>query len=314
MYAAPGLKQIVICDKNTLASTPVDPIAWGIRKNATLTINHFKQVEDYRKRKFRNMLNFKLEGETLQPTIFLFKKLLEWINGNCDTQVITQKQSSSNKDVFKFINGKNLGIDFEWIYNQDGRSCKITMEGAFPYNDALVFIDSADNTTPVTFTGITDDGTDLTIYRGFNPEKFEKPANTSLGDIYFIQTRSLNIKTESKKNIYNVSIVNNLMITLEMIGNEASISDFITRLNKGLLDNVIFQEKNGSSTYDKFDFAANVLSQTDEMVINDEERTLKIILEGRVPINDISFLYGSLNGGESTDTTGKTGGTIRFGY
>lgn len=313
-YAAAGLKQIVMCDKGTLSTTPADPIALGIRKDAVLTINHFKQVEDYRKRKHRNMLNFKLEGETLQPTIFMFKKLLDWINGNVDVQVITQKQSSSNQDVFKFNSGKELGIDFEWTYNQDGRSCKITFERALPYNDAVVLIDAADNTTPVSFPGITDDGTDLTLYRGASPDKFEKPASVSLGSNSLITVRSLNIKTESKKSIDNLSLVDNLMITLEMTGREASIADFVTRLNKGALDGVVFQEKNSATTYDKFDFNANVLSQEDEFVINDEERTLKIVLEGRIPIYSVQFLYGSSNGGDAADTKGTTGGTIKFGY
>jgi len=178
-YAAAGLKQIVMCNKGTLATTPVDPIALGIRKDAVLTINHFKQVEDYRKRKLRNMLNFKLEGETMQPTIFTFKKLIDWLNGNVDLQVVTQNQSTSAKDVWKFNAGKELGIDFDWTYNQDGRSCKITFERAFPYSDAVTFIDAADSTTAVTFAGITDDGTDLTLYRGSSPDKFEKPAATS---------------------------------------------------------------------------------------------------------------------------------------
>ncbi len=313
-YSAPGLRQIVLCNKGTLATTPVDPIAFGVRKDAVMTINHFKQIEDYRKRKFRNMMNFKLEGESMQPTVFLFKKLLDWINANNDMQVVTQNQSSSARDVWKFNAGKNLGLDFDWTYNQDGRSCKITAEAALPYNGAVAFIDEADNTTAVNFAGITDDGTDLTLFRGFNPDKFEKPSGTSLGVIDFIQTRSLNIKTESKKTIYNISIVNNLMITLELTGNEASVADFVTRLNKGQLDSVVFQEKNSGTFYDKFDFNANVLSQTDEMVINDEDRTLKITLEGRVPVYAATFLYGTGNGGNAADTKGTTGGTIRFGY
>ncbi|AFH47790.1 Hypothetical protein IALB_0076 [Ignavibacterium album JCM 16511] len=313
-YAAAGLKQIVMCNKGTLATTPVDPIALGIRKDAVLSINHFKQVEDYRKRKLRNYLNFKLEGETMQPTVFLFKKLLDWINGNFDLQVVTQNQSSSAKDVWKFNAGKELGLDFDWTYNQDGRSCKISFERAFPYNDAVTFIDAADSTTAVSFAGITDDGTDLTIYRGASPDKFEKPAASSLGSFNLVTVRSLNIKTENKKSIDNMSIVDNLMITLEMTGREASISDFVTRLNKGMLDEVIFQEKNSGTYYDKFMFNTNVLSQTDEMVINDDERTLKIVLEGRVPIYSVSFLYGTGNGGDATDTKGTTGGTVKFGY
>lgn len=313
-YAAAGLKQIVMCNKGTLSTTPVDPIALGIRKDAVLTINHFKQIEDYRKRKLRNMLNFKLEGETMQPTVFLFKKLLDWVNGNVDLQVVTQNQSASAKDVWKFSAGKELGVDFDWTYNQDGRSCKITFERAFPYSDAVTFIDAADSTTAVNFTGITDDGTDLTLFRGANPEKFEKPSGTSLGSSGLITVRSLNIKTENKKSIDNMSLVDNLMITLEMTGREAAIADFVTRLNKGQLDSVVFQEKNGATTYDKFDFNSNVLSQTDEMVINDEERTLKIVLEGRIPIYSVTFLYGSSNGGTAVDTTGTTGGTIKFGY
>jgi len=312
-YAAAGLKQIVMCNKGTLATTPVDPIALGIRKDAVLTINHFKQVEDYRKRKLRNMLNFKLEGETMQPTIFTFKKLIDWLNGNVDLQVVTQNQSTSAKDVWKFNAGKELGIDFDWTYNQDGRSCKITFERAFPYSDAVTFIDAADSTTAVTFAGITDDGTDLTLYRGSSPDKFEKPAATSLGSSSLATVRSMNIKTESKKSIDNLSLVDNLMITLEMTGREAAISDFVTRLNKGMLDGVVFQEKNSGAYYDKFDFNAKVLSQTDEFVINDEERTLKIVLEGRIPIYAVSFLYGTGNGGDAADIKGTTGGTVKFG-
>ncbi|MFZ5986925.1 MAG: hypothetical protein ACOYWZ_07360 [Bacillota bacterium] len=313
-YAAAGLKQIVMCDKGTLATTPVDPIALGIRKDAVLTINHFKQVEDYRKRKLRNMLNFKLEGETMQPTIFTFKKMIDWLNGNVDLQVVTQNQSTSAKDVWKFNAGKELGIDFDWTYNQDGRSCKITFERAFPYSDGVTFIDAADSNTAVTFAGITDDGTDLTLYRGSSPDKFEKPAATSLGSSSLVTVRSMNIKTENKKSIDNLSLVDNLMITLEMTGREAAISDFVTRLNKGMLDGVVFQEKNSGTYYDKFDFNSLVLSQTDEFVINDEERTLKIVLEGRVPIYAVSFLYGTGNGGDVADTKGTTGGTVKFGY
>lgn len=313
-YAAAGLKQIVLCDFGTLATTPADPIAMGIRKDATLTINHFKQVEDYRKRKLRNMLNFKLEAETLQPTVFLLKKLLNWINGNVDGYIKTQKQGSGAQDVFKFHSGKNLGVDFDLMYNQEGRKCKLTLERALPYDTGVTFIDSADSETPITFSGITDDGTDLAIYRGFNPDKFEKPGGTSLGGTSLITVRQLNIKSESKKSIDNISLVDNLMITLEMTGKEAAISDFITRLNKGQLDSVVFQEKNSGSYYDKFDFNSNVLSQTDEFVINDEDRTLKVVFEGRVPIYDVSFLLGTGNGGDATDTKGTTGGTVRFGY
>ncbi len=314
-YAAAGLKQIVLCDKGTLSTTPVDPIAFGARKEATLKISHFKQVEDYRKRKFRNYLNFNLEGETLQPTLFLFKKLISWVNGNVDAQIITQKQNSSNKDVFKFSNGKEFGIDFELIYDIDGRRCKITLERALDYEDAVTFIDSADNTTEITFAGITDDGTDLTLYRPARLDKFEKPSSISLGDPLLISTRALSIKTESKKSEEtNISFVDNLMITITMTGREASITDFVTRLNKNMLDNVIVQFINTDTYYDKFDFNSNVLSQTDEFVINDEERTLGITLEGRIPIYSLQFLFGSGNGGSTSDTQGITGGTVQFGY
>ncbi|MEG8946603.1 hypothetical protein [Rosettibacter firmus] len=314
MYSPAGLKQIVLCDKGTLATTPVDPIAMGIRKEAKLTIEHFKQVEDYRKRKFRNMLNFKVEVDTLQPTIFLFKKLINWLNGNVDTQIITQKQNASNKDVFKFVSGKELGIDFEWTYNQEGRSCKITLERALPYNDAVVFIDTVDNETAVNFPSINDDGTDINIYRGFNPDKIEKPGGTLLNASDLITVRELKIKTESQKSLNNISLVDKLIISLEITGREAAISDFITRLNKGQLESVIYQDKNSTLLYDKFDFNTNVLTQTDEFMIDDSNRTLKILLEGSVPIYDITFLVGSGNGGDVSDTKGTTGGTIKFGY
>ena len=317
MSSRAGTKQIVFCNAGTLAGTPGNPIALGFRGALDFVIGQHKTFKDYREREMRNMVNFKLEPETYQVTMKLMSALCGWVNGNADIQVVTNKQSSSatSDDVFKFVGNNIAGIGFELNISDDKRSIKIPIERAMEYDEALTFIDAADSETAVAISGLPNiEGVDSTIYKAPRYQSIESPAATEVFSKLNLIERTLNIKTVSTKDRYNMDVVDYLKVAVTLIGLEASIAKYITELNKAMTTSLIWKEKNSSSSYAAFDIASNVLSKKDELTIGDKNRKLKLIYEGMVPLYDTSFLFGDGNGGLVEDSTGLTGGTFKLGY
>ena len=101
-----GLKQIGFCNVGTLSNAPpTDPLVIGFRKGATLDITPHNDIKDYRNRSFRNMINFKTEAESLQPSMRLVSKMHSWLNQQADVQIVTNKQNggTNSEDVFRFV-------------------------------------------------------------------------------------------------------------------------------------------------------------------------------------------------------------------
>lgn len=313
-----GLKQIVLMDSGTLGTTPVNPIAMGVRAGATLDITPHKTVKDYRERNLRNMLNFKLEAESFQPTMKMLKALINWTNMNMDAQVVTVPQTAAGAvDVFKFVSDKALGLGFEYLITADKRSLKVMLERAMEYDRAKTFIDAADSDTAVAVTGLAapnTEGQDFTQYRLPYFLKFESAKGTAPFGINDIIERSFSIKTVGKKSAYNTDIVDYLMVSISFKVMDATIAKLITQMTKDMSTSILLQEQNSGSFYDSFDFNAGVLTQTDEFKVGDDERAITMKFEGKVPVYDVSFQFGATYGGDAADTTGVKGGTMKFGY
>jgi hypothetical protein len=314
MSSRAGLKQIVLCDSGTLLTTPANPLAAGLRNAATIERTPFKEIKDYRNRLLRNMVNFKIEWESLQPSMLMLKELMGWLNLNCDAQVITVPQSSSGSgNVYQFNGANKAGLDFEYMINADKRSLKPSLEVAMEFERAKNFINLADNTTPVSFTSIAGDGADFAKYRAPYFISFEAPKANALFGVQDLTERSYSIKTKNKKSIYNTSIVDYLTFEFSITAIDASVVKQIEAMSKEMSPAVYIKEQNSGSFYDAFDFNAGVLTLHDEFKDSDDERNLKLSFGADVPVGDISFLFGSAYGGDSSDG-GAKGGTMRIGY
>ena len=314
MSSRAGLKQIVICDSGTLLTTPANPLAAGLRNAATVERTPFKEIKDYRNRVLRNMVNFKVEWESLQPTMLMLKSMTGWLNLNCDAQVVTVPQTTSGSgDVYQFCGLNKAGLDFEYTVNSDKRSIKPSLEVAMEYERSKTFVNSADNTSAVSFASITADGADFTKYRAPYFISFEAPKTTALFGVQDLIERSYSIKTKSKKSIYNTSIVDYLTFEFSITANDASVVKQIEAMSKDNSPSVYVKEQNQGSFYDAFDFNAGVLTLHDEFKDSDDERNLKLTFSADVPLGDISFLFGSSYGGDALDG-GVKGGTMRIGY
>ena len=207
-----GIKQIVLCDGNTIANNAPSAMAMGIRAGANLKRGVYKPIKDSLSRNWRNMINFRVEAETYQPTMLLLSKMVAWLNGNVDAQIVTNKQTSgaSNGDcyIFKQAASTNLGLDFELMMNADKRSIKATLEGALNYAAAQALIDAADSATPYTFASsdipFSGAGENEDLFRKPAFVSFEFPAETTVVLRDEIVERSYSIKTKSKKSVEKI--------------------------------------------------------------------------------------------------------------
>lgn len=310
-----GNHQFVLCDLGTLSTTPVDPIAMGIRGAYSMKTSAYKPIKDYLNRTWRNMINFKVEAESYQPTMRMIKLLTEWVNGNCDAQIITKKQTAgaSNGDVYKFIGNRKAGLDFELLFNADKRSIKTILEVARPYTDAQAFINNADNDTPVALPGITGAGENQAFFRRPSFIKFEAPDESTILTNDEILSRSYSIKTKSKKqDETNMSIVDYLTFELVMKFRNASVAKHVEIMAKDNAPSVTIRELNNGVFYDEWKFANGVLTLDHELDDTDEDRSLTLKFMADVFLFDIEFLFGAAFGGDITDG-GTKGGTMMIG-
>lgn len=312
-----GLKQLVLCDGGTLLTTPVNPTAMGIRGPAFLKHGNYKPIKDYLQRTWRNKINFRVEAETYQPTMLTLKNMISWLNGNCDAQIMTNKQSATanSEDVFQFgtVASTNLGLEFELMFNADKRSIKAILEGALNRATAQTLIDAADSVSPVNFSGISGAGDSEVFLRRPAFVAFEAPKATGIVVRDEIVERSYSIKTKGKKSVEtNMLIVDYLTFEITMKFRNASVANQIEIMAKDNAPSLYIKEQNNLSFYDAWDFAAGVITLDPETEITDEDRVQTLKFMADVPLYDISFSFGASYGGDADDG-GTKGGTMVIG-
>ncbi|MFO7446210.1 MAG: hypothetical protein R6W90_07570 [Ignavibacteriaceae bacterium] len=310
----PGIKQLVLCDAGTLLTTPVNPIAAGLRNAASIKRTAYKPVKDYLNRSFRNKVNFNIQAESLQPTMLMRKKAIDWLNQNVDVQVVTVPQASGGTgDVYQFTGNNVMGLDFEDVISGDKRSMKLTLERAMEYDAAKTFIDAVDSAAAVPFSGITGRGEDLTKFRSPYFLAFESPAAATVLTKAEIAERSYTIKTKNKKSEEdNTSIVDYLSFEVMMKFRNASVAKQVEVMSKDNAPSLLIKENNRGLFYDAFNFAPGVLTLEDEFDDTDDDRGLTLKFTGDVHVYDISFQFGTAYGGDETDG-GTKGGTMNIG-
>jgi hypothetical protein len=304
----PGIKQLVSCNAGTLSTTPVDPVASGIRNAGLFKRTAYKPVKDILNGSWRNKENFRIESETIQSTMLALKKSIDWLNLNCDTQMIDY-----NGNCYKFTGNNALGLEFEYNIDGDRRTLKHILEAAFPYADAKSMIDAADSETPVTFTGITGRGEDASKVRTPFFLAFEFPKSTTVLTRREIAKRSYSIKTKSKKSEEdNTSWVDYISFEVSLSFRNASIAKQVELMTKDNAPSLYIKEGNLGSCYDAFDFAAGMLTLEDEFEDTDEDSIITLKLVRDIHKSDISFLFGASYGGDASDG-GTKGGTMKIG-
>lgn len=311
-----GLGEIALCDIGTLASTPNDAVAMGIRSKAKL-IAADAPVELYRGQEGRNLVGRRIDDlETNQPTMFMLKKVIEWSRDHCDIQALSLPQSivAGSEDVFKFIGNNRLGIDFEYMITQDKRTLKIMPRGQIEYEDHITFIDAADSDSAVDL-GFSNEGRDKAKYKHPWFLAVESPKATDLFTRFNYKSREFMIKSVSEALAYDIPKAHYVEFTGSFVIEDASISEVVAIMNKDNSPSFLLKEKNNAAgtLYEAFDIAAGFLTmKVDPLTLGDDQRDVTVKFKGEIPLNKVlnGFAFGDGKGGETVDTIGTTGGTI----
>jgi hypothetical protein len=309
-----GIKQIILCDLGTLAASPANVVAMGLRNNGTMDITPFKTIKDYRNRELPNMDNVKIEAESFQPSLRMLKKLIDFTNHNCDAQITSVKQNSSasSDDVYRFTGDNSPGIDFELVYTPEKRSIKVTLERAFPKETMDSLLNVFETQQAISIPGLpNEEGVDFAKYRFPCTLTIESPLASQICSEHHFESRKLSIKTKGKKSVFNSSFIDYVTVGIELVTRDSSIAKLLSQRSKGISPSFYWKESNGGIYYDAFEFSAGVLAQKSELKNSDEERTLKIIYEADIPIYDLSFEFGAGKGGDESDTEGVKGGIVK---
>jgi len=318
MIGIAGLPQILACEAGTLATTHLGAVAMGFSKGRELKITDFRNDTAWPNIKLRNMKNFAVQGESMQPTMFMLDKTFSFLNGGADLQVISSKQSvtTGSEDVAKFVGNYLMGLGFEYTIAHDKRTMKWMWERAMEFENYQTFIDTFDSETPVEVEGVTDDieGKNYNYYRTPKFIALEAPSGASLSlSNYERMERKVVIKSKAAKNEYNQDVVQFVTVTIEIAGAGAQIADLVTLAAKAMTPSVLIKEGNAGSFYDQINIPAFKLGIGDDFAIGDDKRESRIKLEGDIAIPYRSFEYGATKGGDAEDTTGLKGGTLTLG-
>lgn len=314
MLSVAGLTEIGFCDAGTLETTKTNAAAMGIRNATELQITPFNQIEAYRNQKLRNMLNFKWEGESYQPTMSFLEKVLNWIRNGVDVQIKSVKQTpaAASENIFKFTGNNKLGLNFEYVIDSKKRFIKPILEGAMDFEDAKAFLDTADSESAVDL-GFTLEGKDYSLRKAPYFLAIQVPKTVDLVSKYNVVERSFMLKGKGKKLERNIDKVDYITATLSVTMETASISDMITILAKNESPSFLLKEKNNGDFYDGFDIKEGMLTQSEDFKIGDNNRTLSVTYEGDIPVNYFALQLGLSNGSDESDTEGITGGTLVVG-
>lgn len=302
MYSPSGIKSIAIAGINSLLSTPSFPFAFGLRLSTALKMSSYEPVVDYRDRKHRNMINFKLDASTIQGqgsqgNMGVMQTISHFVvNGGCDCQMIGEGASYSSAlgayvgDVYNFCGLLNhMGIGFDFTISPKGRELKVPLEVAIPYDDAKAIIAAA--TTNESCGYLNEYGSTHGFARIYTAHyaapyltSVEAPSGTVLFNIADLDDWRINYKTKSEKaKLTNRDKVSYVTVTHEITPSLASASKILEVLNKSHGVQLVMRVRMGNVS-EVYQLNAGVAPFDPEFNIEDKVRDGKLVFSSDVPV------------------------------
>ena len=312
MSARVGINQITLAEKGTALTTPALVTALGLRPSGALRFTPIDEINDYRNRKLRNRMNAEAKFKTYQPTFRQLKNIIGsyLVDLGADVEILAVPQSSgADGGCFQFFGDNALGVDFRFLQSNQERSLEYTLQRSFKYNDLKALIDAADSNTPVSWGESN---------YGINASKLRTPWLKSVligGSEQFLKQDfvdySIEISPKFDVNLDNIPIINYINAKVEFTSRNATIPKIVSAMGNNISIAVTTQEDNtvSSGTYDKIVFNSGVLFQTEEIELGDDSRFIKMMFEGKFPLGNMAFTFGTGNG-DTVDALGQAGGTL----
>jgi len=306
-FARVGINQIALCEKGTALTSPDAIIAVGLRTPASLEIKPMNEIKDYRQRSLRNMLSAQIQAESLQPILAMLKNINDtsFADGGMDVELLAVPQATGvDGGCFQFFGDNFMGVDFEWIMNSKKRSMMFDCNVALEYEEMVALIDAADSNAAADLS-LTAYGNDFTKQK--HPWIYLNESGFTKDEVI---DYNFSLKSVGEKSIHNRTIYDYLMIHFDITLRAATIGNLVTLLGRDQNPALTVREDNNlaGTTFDKFVCSAGTVALTDEIMIGDDKRFVKLVYEGQVPIGNLAFSNSAPNGGNATDYT--AGGTV----
>ncbi len=329
-----GIKRALISPYGVMAT----PLPWptgglitmGSRKASNLLISPLDELTDYRQKKLRNKTNFKYEVDSFQLHMRDLQWLILFVQDGYDFQLVKEAQSSSNPasgGIFNWAQQKN-GLGFEYTMTNKERFCKVKFETALEYANAQALITAAKSYNSVLpaisadpISGGNERGENLSLVKYPWYLAIQSPDGTEIFNKKEIIERSFRFSTKGIKNEYNEDVIHWITVELKIKGSDATIDKIENILAKDMSPSLTIKENLTSTTFEKFSFAANVLTHSDDFQLGDEQDFSQLTFAGDIALDQIAFAYGATNGGVGVDegevdfseAEARQGGTFNFG-
>lgn len=314
-----GFAQIAFCDAGTINSTKTNLVALGITRNEELKTSRYKPIKiDRDEHELSNFENLALVAETLQPSLYMLKKFIDWKGGNCDAQII-----ALDGTCFTFLAASNpLGVEPKLIYTDEFRLLEVTVEAAFPRAVWDALLSTALTATPVSLGLTPASGSDRDARRIPHPIFMQSPAGVEIYDNYIKRSLTIEPKRKAKaevKNSQNISLWDRMIATAVFQMEDVSYQDYYNQRGKGESPDLLWKEanetENGAPTnFDLIQFAAGSLVQNADYDHSGTKSEMTVTYKGAVVNSKIDLQVGTGKGNAVADTKGITGGTMKFGY
>jgi len=282
-----GFNRIFMFKKDWTTGEKLNQLGFALRDSAVVTIED-KTIEDYKKRNFPLMTNFKAELMTLETGRPLLATLLlhAQAQGAAAEFVGARTGVSTFDGVFQFTGEHYLGLDFEYESSLKRRGGKVMLEASY---DAPVW--NTLLTAAQTNTKYTD------VLSAFPYDIFESPVfeslkygtapGTSLISKDEIVDLRLLVKTIGNKTIYDRTVISALEVTLDITVVDATKAKLLAMWGiTPWAPRVEFKQKIGASNSETHVFEQGVLGLKRKPVIDDNKRELTLNFAGIVPLFD----------------------------
>ena len=308
-----GIKRIILATSGQLSqAAPTGLLVTGSRKPGLFTIAPIDTIKDHRDRELRNLMNFKADISSYQSRMRFLDQLITFVGSGYDIQIAMNPQSgdADSGGVFNFL-AQVAGLDFDMVYGAKERYMNLIFESAMEFELAQTLIAASDDEGELlpsiddnSIAGANEEGLNFSLYAHPFYASIEAPNASEIFSKKEIVDRKFSIKTKGYKNAYNETVEPYLAVSLELTGSDATITKMVSLLAVAMSPTLTVKEYIGGTTYyEKFVFAANLLTHREEFDLGDDKRQAKITFSGDLLPSNFAFAYGSTNGGVGTPTT-----------
>ena len=310
MYVSASIKEVFFAPGSAnFPASLASAFGLGIRSSGKFIGEPHNPLTDMRNRQFPNMMNFRVEADTMQTDLAKIIALITYAKaGASSVAVLTgpltvggsgsdgDPVTSANGGIFLFENANALGVGFELNITQAERLLKVNFERAFKYTSPDAIIDAADTESiPFLTSGIPAIDTDKVLSGFISPNDVTGmiPAalTASFADLY-LDEFTINLKTKSTKSGFNIDLLSGLQVELsasaigvdqaalvELFKHEFPSADLVVTLLTG--ETLTFK-KESLTRVGNFDFS-------------DEKRMGKIMYTGEYDPDFITSTVSNIN-------------------